>query len=32
MADEQRQDASVRNIEIIGEAARNIATHAPTFV
>ncbi len=30
-ADEQLQDAVVRNIEIIGEAARNIATQAPDF-
>jgi uncharacterized protein with HEPN domain len=32
LADEQLQDAIVRNIEIIGEAARNIATHSPNFV
>lgn len=25
-------DAVVRNIEIVGEAARNVAEHAPTFV
>ena len=31
IADEQLQDAVVRNIEIIGDAARNIATHAPEF-
>jgi uncharacterized protein with HEPN domain len=30
-SDEQLQDAVVRNIEIIGEAARNIATQAPDF-
>lgn len=30
-ADEQLQDAVVRNIEIIGEAARNIAIQAPDF-
>ncbi len=29
--DEQLQDAVVRNIEIIGEAARNIATQAPDY-
>jgi len=32
MADEQLQDAVVRNIEIMGEAARNIETHSPTFI
>lgn len=31
VTDEQLQDAVVRNIEVIGEAARNIATHAPKF-
>ena len=30
-ADEQLQDAVVRNIEIIGEAACNISLHAPDF-
>ena len=30
-ADEQLQDAVIRNLEIIGEAARNIETHAPDF-
>jgi uncharacterized protein with HEPN domain len=30
--DDQLQDAVVRNIEIIGEAARNIERHAPAFV
>lgn len=30
--DDQLQDAVVRNIEIIGEAAKNIERHAPTFV
>jgi len=30
-ADEQLQDAAVRNIEIIGEAARNISLHAEDF-
>lgn len=30
-ADEQLQDAVVRNIEIIGEAARNVSLHAPEF-
>ncbi len=29
--DEQLQDAVVRNIEIIGEAARNIATQSPDY-
>jgi uncharacterized protein with HEPN domain len=29
--DEQCQDAVIRNIEIIGEAARNIDRHAPDF-
>ena len=29
--DEQLQDAIVRNIEIIGEAARNISLHGPDF-
>lgn len=29
--DEQLQDAVVRNIEIIGEAARNVRLHAPEF-
>lgn len=29
---EQLQDAVVRNIEIIGEAARNIERHMPAFV
>lgn len=29
--DEQLQDAVIRNIEVIGEAARNIETHAPAF-
>lgn len=29
--DEQLQDAVVRNIEIIGEAARNVSLHAPEF-
>lgn len=29
--DEQLQDAVVRNIEVIGEAARNISLHAPEF-
>ena len=32
MTDEQLQDAVVRNIEIMGEAARNIETHSPTFI
>ncbi|MCK0505416.1 HepT-like ribonuclease domain-containing protein [Aromatoleum anaerobium] len=32
MADEQLQDAVVRNIEIIGEASRNIETYSPHFV
>ena len=31
-ADEQLQDAVIRNIEIIGEAAHNVAVHAPSFV
>jgi uncharacterized protein with HEPN domain len=31
MADEQRQDASLRNIAIIGETSWNIATDAPTW-
>lgn len=31
-SDEQLQDAVVRNIEIIGEAARNIEIHGPDFV
>lgn len=30
-ADEQLQDAVVRNIEIIGEAARNVTLNAPDF-
>ena len=30
--DEQCQDAVIRNIEIIGEAARNIQQHSPDFV
>ena len=30
-ANEQLQDAVVRNIEIIGEAARNIASQAPDY-
>lgn len=30
-ADEQLQDAVIRNIEIIGEAARNITMQAPEF-
>ncbi|WP_418647457.1 DUF86 domain-containing protein [Thauera butanivorans] len=30
-ADEQLQDAVIRNIEIIGEAAHNVAIHAPAF-
>lgn len=30
-ADEQLQDAVVRNLEIIGEAARNITQHAQDF-
>jgi len=30
--DEQLQDAVVRNIEIIGEAARNVETQSPSFV
>lgn len=29
--DEQLQDAVIRNLEIIGEAARNIETNAPEF-
>lgn len=29
--DEQLQDAVIRNIELIGEAARNIATQAPDY-
>ncbi len=29
--DEQCQDAVIRNLEIIGEAARNIDSHAPEF-
>ncbi len=32
MADEQLQDAIVRNIEVIGEASRNIQLHSPDFV
>jgi uncharacterized protein with HEPN domain len=32
MNDEQLQDAVIRNIEIIGEAARNISVHGPEFV
>ncbi len=32
IADDQLQDAIVRNIEIIGEAARNIEKHSPQFV
>lgn len=32
VVDDQLQDAVVRNIEIIGEAARNIERHAPAFV
>lgn len=31
-ADEQLQDAVIRNIEIIGEAANNIQKHAPDYV
>ncbi|MCG5516952.1 MULTISPECIES: DUF86 domain-containing protein [unclassified Ectothiorhodospira] len=31
IGDEQLQDAVVRNIEIIGEAAKNISQHAPDF-
>ncbi len=31
LADEQVQDAVIRNIEIIGEAARNIERHSPEF-
>ena len=31
IGDEQLQDAVVRNLEIIGEAARNISQHAPAF-
>lgn len=30
--DEQCQDAVIRNIEIIGEAARNVQQHSPDFV
>lgn len=29
--DEQLQDAVIRNIEIIGKAARNVSLHAPEF-
>ena len=32
MNDEQLQDAVIRNIEIIGEAARNISVQGPEFV
>lgn len=31
LADELVQDAVIRNIEIIGEAARNVARHHPEF-
>jgi uncharacterized protein with HEPN domain len=30
-SDEQLQDAVIRNIEIIGEAARSVSQHAPEF-
>jgi uncharacterized protein with HEPN domain len=31
-ADTRTQDAVIRNLEVIGEAARNIQQHAPDFV
>jgi uncharacterized protein with HEPN domain len=31
LADERTQDAVVRNLEVVGEACRNIERHAPEF-
>jgi uncharacterized protein with HEPN domain len=31
LADERTQDAVIRNLEVIGEACRNVERHAPEF-